>query len=326
MSQHPRTLWVLTAGPLAALTLCLFGPSTGLAKPVVSELRVEAAGQALAPGHSYVNDTQAITTDASPACGGSGAVVTVAGPTALGIVNRATTVEPDLRPFRVSDKFSFGLFVCGVGAFTGTESSFWSYKVDHVAPEVGGDAFKLEGGEEVLWYFSETGGANSGDELELRVPARVRPGRTFVVRAFSYDGTGRRSAAAGATIAIGSNEAVTNREGRATLGAGRRSLTLRARRGNDIPSEQVTVCVSKRRSACPARRGERIEGRSVADPIQGTAGADVVLARAGDDRIDVAGGLADRVLCGAGSDTVRVDRRDRAGRDCERVISAGSDV
>src|ERR671915_391031 len=47
--------------------------------------------------------------------------------------------------------------VCGVGDFESSDSAFWLYKVDHVAPEVGGDQFPIDRShDEVLWYFQNT--------------------------------------------------------------------------------------------------------------------------------------------------------------------------
>ncbi len=321
MSHTSRTLRVLTTSA-AAGALFLAAPLAAPAKPAVSELRVEAGGQALAPGHRYVTNNVRLATDTTPACGGTGKPVTVKGPTAVGIVEDARRVQAALRPYRVSDKFDFGLLVCGIGEFIGSDTAFWLYKVDHLAPEVGGDQFKLEDGDEVLWYFQDTDrGINTGEELDLRAPARARPGEPFTVTAFRYDAAGKRRRAAGAEIAIGQNVATTDAEGRATIGAGDAgTLTLRATRGADIASEPVDVCVNAVLGKCPAVRGERIYGRGAADVITGTRGADEVRARGGDDTIEVRGNERDRVSCGAGDDTVSADRRDRVARDCETVL------
>ncbi len=321
MSHRSRTPRVLLSGAVACAMLSA-GAAQAPAKPVVSELRVEAGGQALAPGHRYVTNTVRPPTDTTPACGGSGKTVVVSGPTAIGIVDHARRIEAPLRPYRLSDKFDFGLFVCGMGEFVGSDTAFWLYKVDHMAPQVGGDQFALDDGDEVLWYFQDTErGINIGEELTLRAPSRARPGEPFTVTAFRYDAAGKRRRAAGAEIAIGQNVATTDERGRATVGAGENgTLTLRATRGGDIPSEPVEVCVNERLGQCPAIRGERIYGRAGADSITGTLGADDVRARAGDDTIDVVDGQPDRVSCGAGDDAVRADRSDRVGADCERVV------
>src|SRR5919109_596584 len=81
---------------------------------------------------------------------------TVQGPTALGILRYAETRVRALRPVSVSDQFSFGLFVCGIGSFRGNATKFWLYKVNHVTPSVGADHFHLKKGDQVLWYFQDT--------------------------------------------------------------------------------------------------------------------------------------------------------------------------
>jgi hypothetical protein len=63
-----------------------------------------------------------------------------------------------------------------------------------------------------------------------------------------------------------------------------------------------------------------ISGTSRGEKLVGTPGTDVVLARAGDDRISVhldAG--RDRVSCGGGRDVVTANRSDEISRDCEVV-------
>jgi hypothetical protein len=287
--------------------------------PVQSDLRVETGGSPLAGG-SYLTDTVRIETDRREACGGTGEVKTVEGPTALGLLSDGARVHRALRPLGVSDQFDFGLFVCGVGSFVGSDSAFWLYKVDHLAPEVGADQLELKGGEEVLWYFSDTGrNVNTGDELVLRAPARARPGRAFEVTVLAYDSKGARTPAADAQV-TGDGVVETDSDGKARVEPDSRgTLRLRAKRGADIPSATVSVCVESVPSRCPARRGRVIFGTPGGDRIVGTAGADRVSAFGGADRIAVRGGGRDRVRCGSGRDRVRADRSDRMGRDCELV-------
>jgi hypothetical protein len=303
--------------PLAGL-LALSLPAGAVAAPTAAELRVEAENKAIAPGNTYLTDTETITTDTrQPACGGTGQEKTVQGPTALGIVESASEVHEALRPFAVSDKFEFGLLVCGIGEFLASDDAFWLYKVDHVAPEVGGDQFAIRRGQQVLWYFQDTArNINTGDELELVAPARATPGDEFQVTVNSYNATGTRSPAADAVVVGPGFQVTTDGDGRATIPAEEGRLRLRAVRGADIPSAPVHVCVG---ANCPATLGERIFGTAGADRIRGTAGPDVVRSLRGADRVNVRGGGRDRVGCGAGGDVVIADRRDRVARDCERV-------
>ena len=305
----------------AAVAALLAGAVTVQAKPLTAELRVEAAGKALDPGTSYVTDTATVQTDERPACGGTGNTKTISGPTAMGILTNAATVNSLLRPVGISDKFSFGLLVCAIDDYVASDSAFWLYKVDHKSPEVGGDQYKLRPGDDVLWFFQDTAtNTNTGNELVIQAPARAKPGTPFTVTVWSYDFAGKRTPAAGAEVS-GDTVQTTDAAGKATITVDKRqTVRLRATRGSDIASEPVGVCVDSP-SKCPARRGEHIVGRNVADSITGTPGADDIEARGGADRIRVNGGGADTVDCGPGNDSVVKDRRDKAASDCERVVN-----
>ncbi len=63
----------------------------------------------------------------------------------------------------------------------------------------------------------------------------------------------------------------------------------------------------------------RIVGTRSADLLLGTLTPDRISARAGNDRVDVAGGGRDRVSCGLGLDLVAADSTDRLAVDCELV-------
>lgn len=309
-------------GTLAVLTTALAcAPAAAQAKSVVSNLRVEAGGKALDGGTSYVNGSARIQTDQRPACGGSGKVASLAGPTALGLLKFALPTNGNLKPLGVSDKFSFGLVVCGIDdsvAFSTNQN--WLYKVDHKSPEVGADQFRLKRGDRVLWYFTDADkNSNTGDELALSAPARAKPNAPFTVTVYSYDANGKRTPAAGAQV-TGATVQTTDADGHATVAVDRTgAVRLRATRGADIASAPVRVCLNAVASKCPARRGERIVGTNGSDRITDTAGDDTIYARRGNDRIDVRGGGRDTVHCGPGRDFVRADRHDRVSRDCERV-------
>lgn len=308
--------------PLVLGVLLLVGAPSALAAPTISSLRVEAGGDALSPGTSYVHDTARIRTSRLSGCDGSGRVSTVPGPTALGLLDAAADAgDRDLRPLRISDKFSFGLFVCGIGSNVGNAERFWSYKVNRRLPEVGADQFRVKRGDEVLWYFTDTrNNVNTGDQLVLFVKARSRSGRSFGVSVLAYDAQGVGRPAAGARI-VGGGGAVTGPNGQTTIRAtGRLNRRLRAIRGNDIASEPQTICISPRLSECPRRRGETIVGTDGRDRVTGTRGGDDIRTGRGRDRVNVTGGDRDRVRCGTGSDLVVADRGDRVARDCERVV------
>ncbi len=63
-----------------------------------------------------------------------------------------------------------------------------------------------------------------------------------------------------------------------------------------------------------------LRGNSGNDRIKGSTGKDRISGGGGKDRIDARDGRGgDRIACGIGRDSVVADRRDRVGRDCERV-------
>jgi hypothetical protein len=61
-------------------------------------------------------------------------------------------------------------------------------------------------------------------------------------------------------------------------------------------------------------------GTARADRIVGSPLPDRIAAGSDDDVVDVRGGGADVVRCGAGRDVVYADRSDSVARDCERVV------
>jgi Ca2+-binding RTX toxin-like protein len=57
-----------------------------------------------------------------------------------------------------------------------------------------------------------------------------------------------------------------------------------------------------------------------ADILRGKAGFDVMQGGPGPDRIDARDGHRDRIDCGNGNDTVRVDGIEDGVRNCEKVV------
>jgi hypothetical protein len=311
---------VAVAGPAAA------NGSTQAEVRVVS-----TAGRELADLRQFT-DTTNIKTDPradcfGPGSGGSGRVVTVSGPTALGAVYDAQATEPELEPVSVTDAFGFGLGVCGFGERRADSTHFWYLKVNHVESSVGGDQVKLKRGDEVLWYLIPTSSCPPPDffcvvsDLRLEAPARVRPNQPFTVRVSAFSRAGVPVSPAGAIVFGGTVPAAAGPDGVATLTLpGKGTKFLHARRGNDIPSGAASVCAAKRLKRCPRNRGKVIAGSDFGETINGTAGRDNVAARGGDDRILVRRGDRDKVKCGGGMDVAKVDRRDKVGRSCERVL------
>ena len=220
------------------------------------------------------------------------------------------------RPLAISDEFQFGLFVCGIGKDTGGDTAYWLYKADHKSPEVGADQFKLGKRSEILWYFSDTvANVNTGDELSLVAPANAKPGRTVTVTVYAYDAAGKRSPAAGATVA----GETTDSRGKARITApGRGTCACAPPAGTGHPLG-LLVCVRvEKRPLCRAPSSAH-HGSQGPDTIKGTVAADTINAGAGDDVISVRRKGTDRVRCGKGRDRVKADRADRVAHDCEVV-------
>ena len=269
--------------------------------------------------------------------GGSGAKTKVPGATALGVLKNALPADRDLRPLLVTDAFSFGLGLCGIGGYPAPATGFWYLKHNHAGALVGGDQLKLEKGDEVLWHLVPDFTQPIPAELVIDARARAKPGASFVVTVHEYSDDGTRSPAAGVTVTVGGSSVaqgagapvgLTDAAGKTTVTAGAAGrLALRASRGADIPAAEAGVCVADG-AGCPTALGELIFGSNRKDRIKATGGddvikplggRDVVKARGGDDTVKVRGGGVDRIDCGPGDDLVRASKNDRPKANCERV-------
>jgi hypothetical protein len=317
----------LRRAAIAACAVALLAASSASAASVTTQLRVEADGHDIGPGWVYAHDSVSYDTSQSEACGGSGDAGSITGPTALGLLVQAADYTDRLDPVQISDKFEFGPFVCGVGSYSSTDSAFWLYKVDHVAPEVGGDQFAINGSQDqVLWYFVDTAtGVNTGNELFLSTgDSIVKAGTSAEVTVLEYDASGESTPAAGVRI-VGGGDAMTDASGTATLvfdQPGRQFI--RGVRGSDVPTDGVRMCVwEDTESECDSFIAGRVVGTHEADRITGTVDPDRIIGRDGDDRITSRGDdVADTVRCGPGRDVARADRLDRVARNCETVRRA----
>jgi Domain of unknown function (DUF4430) len=108
----------------------------------------------------------------------AGEPVTVSAATPLGALERASRRGEFY--YRL-EPFAFGAYVAQVGRHAGTETTGWVYKVNGVSPPVGADAYRLEEGDRVLWYFARFGPTGGPKTLRLaRVDAHHdRRGRCF---------------------------------------------------------------------------------------------------------------------------------------------------
>ena len=115
----------------------------------------------------------------------------------------------------VSDHFDFGLALCGVGGSVAKGGASWYLKVNHKALSIGGDKVKLKRGDEVLWDLAPS--YPYPDELALAAPDRVRAGKAFQVRVFSYDEKGKRKPASGVRVRGASGPTDEDRRATVTL-------------------------------------------------------------------------------------------------------------
>ena len=237
----------LAAVCVLALTLVLSTAALAVAKGPIADLRVVGSGGKVLAEDSFGAMTASIKTSPQATCfgagtGGSGKTVTVDGPTPLGMLIQASKFTTTLKPVQVTDAFSFGLGLCNIGSSKATKTLSWYLKVNHEAPEVGGDAVKVKAGDEVLWALAAF---PYPAELALSAPAKAMAGQPFSVRVFSYNDKGKKKPAAGVTVS-GASEP-TGADGRTTVTLSKPGKLI-ARHGKDIPSNQVAVCVGGK---CP---------------------------------------------------------------------------
>jgi hypothetical protein len=331
-------LGVPTAFTAAAMVLCT--AATGAeAKSVPIDLKVIAGdGKTLAEVRQFTGSTN-VPTSPRARCfiggvGGSGDPFQVSGATPIGALADANRSLRRLRPLLVTDEFAFGLGVCGIGGSLGTAERFWQLRVNHQAATVAGDQITVQGGDDVLWALVPNPTCDPNPpfecepgppELQVRAPARARPGDPFTVTVFQWSEKGTRNVAAGVSVTGAAQP--TNASGVTTVELSK-SAKLTARRSGSVASAPVAVCVKERLGQCDKARGRLLLGSKRADSIRGTKGGDRikpgggrdrVRARGGDDVIKARGGGRDRINCGGGRDRVRADRRDSLASNCERV-------
>ncbi len=247
----PRPMQLRTVGA-CALALCLaLVPAAGAsAAGFKATLRVVGAGnRVLAEKHVRTHDVK-VKTSPRATClgagtGGSGKRAALRGNTALGLLADAARTTRRLAPLSLTDHFSFGLGLCGVGGSFAKGNSSWYLKINHEVAAVGGEKARIRPGDEVLWDLAPT--YPYPDELAVRAPRHVNAGVPFAVRVFAYDEKGRRKPVKGAAVTGAHGR--TDARGRAMVTL-RRPTRLRARFGKDITSAPAAVCLAGR---CPGR-------------------------------------------------------------------------
>ena len=240
----------LVAACVLALALIACMVPAAMAKGPLANLRVVSTSGKILAEDSFGAMTATVKTSPKATCfgtgtGGSGKSATVPGPTALGMLIQAARFTDSLKPLLITDHFSFGLGLCGVGGSVAHGEGSWYLKVNHKNPEIGGDSVKVRAGDEVLWYLAST--FPYPDELALVAPDTARAGVPFKVQVFSYDEKGKRKPAAGVKVTGAS--AKTGADGRTTVTLNS-STRLAARNSDDIPSNRARVCVATKTVRC----------------------------------------------------------------------------
>ncbi len=232
----------LAAACVLALVLVLGSAVAASAKQAKTTLRVVGAGNRVLADEALFSGNARIPTSPKALCfgkgtGGSGKSVGVTGPTALGLLDKASQRNKALQPLSITDSFSFGLGICGVGKSTANSKLSWYLKVNHKNPERAGEKVKLKPEDEVLWALAPF---PYPEELYLESPTVTTPGAAFPVRVWDYNDKGKRTPVSGAKVTGGT--ALTAKDGRTTVVLSSAAV-LRATHFDDIPSNGVEVCV-----------------------------------------------------------------------------------
>jgi hypothetical protein len=232
-----------------ALVLCVSLAVAASASATTATLRVVGTGNKVLAEQLVKTSNISVKTSPKATCfgsgtGGSGKPVALKGNTALGLLaNGAKTIKA-LAPLTITDHFSFGLGLCGVGKSTVKGKASWYLKINHKGATVGGEKAKIEAGDEVLWDLASS--YPYPEELVVSAPTQTTAGVPFAVHVYAYNEKGKRKPVQGAAVtgAIGP----TDKNGKVMI-----TLTeptkLIAGLGDDIPSAAVPVCLG---SKCPA--------------------------------------------------------------------------
>lgn len=239
----------LVAACALALALSLPFAAVAGAKGFTANLRVVGAGNKVLAEKTVRTADSSVKTSPKALCfgssaGGSGKPAAIEGGTALGLLASASLSTGPLRPLLISDHFSFGLALCGIGKSVAAGESSWFFKVNHKVPSVGGDQATIHAGDEVLWDLAPSYPYPA--ELALTAPAKATAGTAFVVHAWAYDEKGKRTPAKGVKV-TGAAEP-TAADGTTTVKLAKPAKLI-ATDEADIPSARVAVCVGGK---CPA--------------------------------------------------------------------------
>lgn len=244
----PRTM-KLRAVAACALVLCLALAVTATAYATTATLRVVGKGNVVLAEQSVKSAKIKVKTSPKATClgagtGGSGKKVALKGNTALGLLANGAKTIKQLAPLSLTDHFSFGLGVCGVGKSVAKGDASWYLKINHKGTTVGGEKAKVKAGDEVLWDLAPT--YPYPEELVLSAPQQASAGVPFAVHVYAYNEKGKHKPMKGATVTGATGP--TDAQGKVMVTLTEPTL-LSAAIGNAIPSAQEPVCLG---SQCPA--------------------------------------------------------------------------
>jgi hypothetical protein len=246
----PR-LMQLRIGAACALVLCLAAAfaATASAKTVTATLRVVGTGKEVLAETELKSSDISVKTSSGATCfgsgtGGSGKPASLPGNTALGLLANGAKSTTGLAPLSITDHFSFGLGLCGVGKSKAKGESSWYVKINHKGTAVSANKAKIKTGDEVLFDLAPA--YPYPDELVVAAPEEATAGVPFTVHVYAYNEKGKRKPVQGAAVtgAIGP----TDSQGKVSITLTKPTALL-AGLGEDIPSAAVPVCLA---GQCPA--------------------------------------------------------------------------
>lgn len=247
----PRLMQLRTAA-VCVLALCVtvaFAASAS-AKGFTATLRVVGAGkEILAEKELKTASSVSIKTSKQATCfgsgtGGSGKAVAIPGNTALGLLALGSKSTSGLAPLSITDHFSFGLGLCGIGKSKAKGEASWYVKINHKGTSTSAGKTKIKSGDEVLFDLAPS--YPYPDELVVAAPEEATAGVPFTATVYAYNEKGRRKPVQGAAVtgAIGP----TDKQGKVSITL-TKPTALIAGLGEDIPSAAVPVCLA---GQCPA--------------------------------------------------------------------------
>lgn len=244
----PRTMKLRTVAA-CALVFCLALAVTASASAMTATLRVVGQGNVVLSEGLVKTSNISVKTSPKATClgagtGGSGKSVALKGNTALGLLANGAQTIRQLSPVSLTDHFSFGLGLCGVGKSVAKGNASWYLKINHKGATVSGEKAKIKAGDEVLWDLAPS--YPYPEELVLSAPQQATAGVPFAVHVYAYNEKGQHKPMKGATVTGATGPTDAGGEVMITL---TEPTLISAAIGNAIPSAQEPVCFG---SKCPA--------------------------------------------------------------------------